>query len=149
MSKNAKRLLIGIPAFFVLCQLVPYGRNHTNPAVVQEPKWDSAETRALVRGACFDCHSNETRWPAYSSIAPSSWLVQNDVDAGRRHLNFSEWHRQQRHAKDAAEQVQSGEMPPVYYGWMHPAARLSPADRDRLVRTFETMFGTAPKDEGR
>jgi hypothetical protein len=149
MSRNAKRLLIGIPALFVLSQLVPYGRHHTNPPVVQEPKWDSPETRALVQSACFDCHSNETRWPAYSSIAPSSWLVEYDVDTGRRHLNFSEWHREQRHAKDAAEQVQGGDMPPTYYGWMHAQARLSAADRDRLVRSFETMFGKAPREAGR
>lgn len=117
--------------------------------MVQEPTWDSPATRELARAACFDCHSNETRWPIYSHVAPSSWLVQNDVDAGRRHLNFSEWHREQRHAKDAAEQVRTGEMPLSYYGWMHSAARLSTADRDRLAASFEKMFGRAPKEEGR
>jgi len=45
----------------------------------------------MARRACFDCHSNETVWPWYSSIAPVSWLVQRDVDEGREKLNFSDW----------------------------------------------------------
>ena len=60
---------------FLLIQLVPFGRDHTNPPVVQEPKWDSPATRELAKRACFDCHSNETVWPWYSNIAPVSWLV--------------------------------------------------------------------------
>jgi hypothetical protein len=47
----------------VLIQFIPYGHNHSNPPVVQEPQWDSPETRAIVKRACFDCHSNETVWP--------------------------------------------------------------------------------------
>src|ERR671912_535728 len=48
---------------FVAIQFVPYGRDHVNPPVGAEPSWDSPETRALARQACFDCHSNETEWP--------------------------------------------------------------------------------------
>src|SRR5262245_16812795 len=123
---------VRVIALFILAQAIPYGRSHTNPPVVQEPAWDSPETRAIVRTACFDCHSNETRWPGYSWVAPSSWLVQFDVSNGRRHLNFSEWQRPQQHAKDASEQVRSGEMPRSYYTWIHEPARLSEADRERL-----------------
>jgi hypothetical protein len=79
----------------LLIQLVPYGRDHDNPPVQSEPPWDSPDTRALARQACFDCHSNETEWPAYANIAPVSWLVQRDVDEGRAVLNFSEWQRPQ------------------------------------------------------
>ena len=80
MKKYLKRI-IGFGAAiivggFALTQVVPYGRNHTNPAVVYEPDWDSPETRALAERACFDCHSNETTWPWYSTIAPISWLTQ-------------------------------------------------------------------------
>jgi mono/diheme cytochrome c family protein len=135
--------ILTLVALFAAMQLVPYGRAHTNPAVVQEPAWDSPATRELAHAACFDCHSNETHWPRYASVAPSSWLLQYDVNTGRQHLNFSEWHRPQRHADDAAEQVSSGEMPPTYYAWMHPAARLSDADRTRLAASLEKMFGRA------
>ena len=117
----------------VLIQLIPYGRNHTNPPPTKEPAWNSAATRELFRRACFDCHSNETVWPWYAYVAPSSWLVQNDVDGGRRHLNFSEWNRPQRHAGDVAVQVRQGDMPLWYYLPLHPAARLTTAEKDALI----------------
>lgn len=60
-------------------QLVPYGRDHTNPPVVAEPAWDSPATRALFVRACADCHSNQTVWPWYSHVAPVAWLVAHDV----------------------------------------------------------------------
>ena len=82
----------------VAIQLVPYGRAHTSPPVTQEPPWNRPETRALAVRACFDCHSNQTVWRWYSHIAPVSWLVQRDVDEGRRKLNYSEWDRGQREA---------------------------------------------------
>lgn len=99
----------------VLIQFLPYGHSHTNPPVIQEPAWNSPATKALFRRACFDCHSNETTWPWYSHVAPVSWLVQNDVDGGRKHLNFSEWIRDQRHAKDVSMEVKPGDMPPWFY----------------------------------
>lgn len=86
-------------------QFVPYGRDRVNPPVVAEPAWDSAETRTLARQACFDCHSNETEWPVYASVAPVSWLIEHDISKGRAALNFSEWRRPQKEARDAAEEV--------------------------------------------
>jgi hypothetical protein len=61
-----------------------YGRDHSNPPVRIEPRWDRARTRELAVRACFDCHSNQTRWPWYSHVAPISWLVQHDVEEGAR-----------------------------------------------------------------
>lgn len=58
-----KRIIYGIlilVILFGLIQLIPYGRNHNNPAVLSEPNWDSLATRELAQTACFDCHSNET-----------------------------------------------------------------------------------------
>jgi len=125
---------------FAVIQVVPYGRDHSNPPVRQEPAWDSPETRALAVDACFDCHSNQTSWPWYSHIAPMSWLVQRDVDNGREALNFSEWDHEQE-GEDAAEKVQEGEMPPDYYGWLHPGARLSSEEKQALIRGLQAMFG--------
>jgi hypothetical protein len=126
---------------FGLIQLVPYGRDHTNPSVLQEPAWDSGETRALAVRACYDCHSNETAWPWYSNIAPVSWLVQRDVDEGRRRLNFSEWGTRRERADEAAEVVQEGEMPPFYYLPLHPEARLSSQEKAALVRGLRATLG--------
>ena len=99
--------------------------------------------RTLARQACFDCHSNETEWPAYASIAPVSWLVQHDVDEGRTVLNFSEWTRPQKEAKEAAAEVREGEMPPTAYRLIHPHARLSAADLDQLAQGLARTLGAA------
>ena len=107
------RIGFGVLGTLFVIQLVPYGRDHRNPPVTSEPTWDAPETRALARQACFDCHSNETEWPAYSRMAPVSWLIQRDVAKGRAVLNFSEWQRPQEKAKEAAEEVLEGEMPYV------------------------------------
>jgi len=59
--------LAALVALFLLVQAVPYGRSHTNPPVTAEPRWDTPQTRALAARACFDCHSNLTKWPWYST----------------------------------------------------------------------------------
>jgi len=142
MRKAILWLVIGALAVFALLQLVPYGHNHSNPAVVAEPQWDSPQTRELAARACFDCHSNETRWPWYSNVAPISWLIQRDVNEGRSHLNFSEWNRTQRAAHEVGEVVSEGEMPPWFYLPMHPSARLSPAEKQALVTGLQqTLAG--------
>jgi mono/diheme cytochrome c family protein len=135
------RIALGLLGAFVAIQLVPYGRDHTNPPVAGEPAWDAPATRALAKQACFDCHSNETEWPAYASVAPVSWLVQHDVDEGRAALNFSEWTRPQKEAKEAAKEVREGEMPPAAYTLIHAHARLSPADLDRLTQGLTQTLG--------
>ena len=127
----------------VLVQIVPYGRNHTNPSVRTEPSWNVQETRALAQRACFDCHSNETKWPWYSTIAPVSWLVQRDVEEGRRGLNFSEWGRPHTEANEAASSVEKGEMPLRFYVAVHPQARLEPTEREALIRGLQaTVAGS-------
>jgi mono/diheme cytochrome c family protein len=125
----------------VLIQAVPYGHSHENPPVVAEPMWNSPATRALFQRACFDCHSNETVWPWYSHIAPLSWMVQNDVDGGREHLNFSEWNREQPHAKDVAEEVSHGDMPPGVYLPFHPAAKLTETELKTLIDGADKTLG--------
>ena len=134
----------------LLMQAVPYGRSHTNPPVVSEPKWDSPQTRALAKRACFDCHSNETGWKWYSNIAPFSWLIQSDVDQGRQVLNFSEWGQQaggndRERATDPnriAQSIQEGEMPPAVYLPMHPEAILTLAEKDQLIQGLQTTLST-------
>lgn len=138
---------VGVAAVLA-AQLVPYGREHTNPPVTQEPTWDRPETRALAVRACFDCHSNETVWPWYAHIAPVSWLIQRDVDEGRRELNYSEWDRAQKEAHESAKSVREGEMPPWFYAWRATSARLSPAERATLIAGLEATFGGARRARG-
>lgn len=135
-------ILVGVGlALFLLIQLIPIGRNHTNPAVVSEPNWDSTATRDLAKRACFDCHSNETVWPWYSNIAPVSWLVYNDVAEGRSRLNFSDWGRgRQPSIGEIAGIIQEGEMPPAQYLLMHPNAKLSAADKQALTTGLQNSI---------
>ena len=134
--------ILGLIAVFVLIQLIPYGHDHANPPVVQEPAWDSPATRDLAVRACYDCHSNETRWPWYTDIAPVSWLIQHDVDEGRSRLNFSAWNMSQRSARDMAETVQRGSMPRWFYVPIHPEASLTAAEKDQLVRGLQALSNT-------
>ena len=134
---------VALIAVALAIQVVPYGRRHTNPPVSREPQWDRPETRALVARACFDCHSNETAWPWYSHVAPVSWLLQRDVEKGRRALNYSEWDRGQREARESAKTVRSGEMPPWFYAWPTTNAFLTPAERAALIAGLEATFGGA------
>lgn len=140
------RVALGCAGMLLAIQLVPYGRQHSNPPVTGEPTWDSTETRALARRACFDCHSNETQWPAYASIAPASWLVHRDVNEGRSVLNFSEWPRPQEEAAEAAEAVLEGEMPPRAYTLAHSHARLSATERNQLAGGLAKTLGGEHED---
>lgn len=124
-------------AGLIVIQVVPYGRRHSNPPVVAEPSWDP-DTRALAERACFDCHSNQTRWPWYSDLAPVSWFVQHHVEEGREELNFSEWTRGGA-TDELAEVVREGEMPPRSYTLMHPSARLSAAEQAKLAHGLDAL----------
>ncbi len=119
-------VVLGVLVLFVAIQFLPYGHNHTNPPVQSEPKWDSPQTRQLAQQACFDCHSDETVWPWYSNVAPVSWLIERDVEQGRRRLNFSEWNNSQRGVREITREIQRGQMPQWYYVLMHPSAKLAP-----------------------
>jgi mono/diheme cytochrome c family protein len=141
-----RTVVIVLAGIVVVMQLIPYGRDHSNPPVTAEPSWDSAQTRELASTACFDCHSNETEWPWYTNVAPMSWLVQRDVDEGRETLNFSEWDQPQSEEIDEiGDIVLEGEMPPMQYTLLHGAARLSDGDTQALADGLEaTMEGSPP-----
>jgi len=147
-----RRILLGAAAVlvvgFLAIQLVPYGRDHTNPPVTGEPPWDSAATRATAVAACFDCHSNETVWPWYSNIAPISWRLQQHVDEGREELNFSEWGTGEQEADDVVEVVREGEMPPWDYLILHPEARLAGAELQAFLDGLGRTFGSGESSGG-
>jgi mono/diheme cytochrome c family protein len=132
-------LLVAL-GLMLFIQLIPYGGARENPAVVSGPDWDQSRTRELFSRACKDCHSNQTEWPWYSSIAPASWLVYRDVSEGRSHFNVSEWGRDENHGDEAAKLVRDGEMPPWFYLPAHPEARLSDVEREELVAGLMATF---------
>jgi cytochrome c551/c552 len=110
--------------------------DRTNPPVERD-LGAPPEVQAVLRRACYDCHSNETVWPWYSGVAPISWLIGRDVHEGRAELNFSTWDAyaakpRRTKLRETAEEVAEGEMPPWYYVLMHPEARLDGEARERI-----------------
>ena len=136
---------LGLLGSLVAIQLVPYGRDHTNPVGGRDIAWDSPHTEQLMADACMDCHSNLTRWPWYSNVAPVSWLVQRDVDEGRRELNLSTGEVE---LEEMIETIREGSMPPWQYKPTHPGARLSEQEKQDLIRGLEATFGGASAATG-
>ncbi|MEZ5409835.1 MAG: heme-binding domain-containing protein [Acidimicrobiales bacterium] len=141
---------LGCLALFGLLQVVPYGRTHSNPVVTGEPQWASAETRDLAVRACYDCHSNETKYPWYSNVAPMSWLTQNHIDEGRSKLNFSEFTTNPREAHEAVDAIESGAMPPNYYTWfgLHSTSKLTEDEKLKLIAGLQATPGFTERDRG-
>jgi hypothetical protein len=132
-------IVVGLVVFGLL-QLVPFGRDHTNPPVVSEPNWDSPQTRQMAKEHCFQCHSNETEWPWYSNIAPASWLIYNDVAEGRAQFNFSDWNKHPAELDELVEQIQYGTMPPVQYWMFHPSSRLTETQKQAFIQGLEATL---------
>ena len=132
--KRFKKILVGLAVLLLALQLVPVDRE--NPAVTGEINAPPA-VLAMLRRSCYDCHSNEVRWPWYSRVAPVSFLVAHDVEEAREHLNFSEWDKrspeERAHAAEEIwEEVEDEEMPLWFYLPLHPSAKLSSEDLSTL-----------------
>jgi mono/diheme cytochrome c family protein len=137
-----KIILAVLFAGFIIIQFIPSTFSRDSRPVSGEPKWDSPETREIFLKACADCHSNETKFPWYASVAPVSWLVESDVSDGKKHFNISEWDRSQKGGEKAVEEVQKGGMPIGLYLLMHPAANLNAQEKKVFVKGLIKTFGT-------
>jgi hypothetical protein len=141
-------LAIGILAgAFVLLQLIPYGHDHGAPPTTKRARLSGAAA-GLAASACADCHSNTTRWPWYTNVAPASLLVVNDVKGGREHLNLSRWDRPQPDLEEVERVIDGGGMPPVQYKLIHGDARLSNAERRTLIDGFRALYAKDPPPAG-
>lgn len=102
------------------------------------------DVQAILRGGCADCHSDETHWPWYSYVAPTSWFVVGHVNKGRRSINLSTWVRPGKEPVDSEDrlkamcrEVRDGEMPLTSYKLIHWHARLSADDVQRICAWAE------------
>ncbi len=137
-----KWVLAGVAVLLVAIQF--FQPDRSNPPADPQGTYEAmakpdAELAAALRRACYDCHSNETRWPWYSRVAPVSWLLANHVREGRGHLNFSEWGRYspqaaRRRLEEACEEVREGKMPLRSYLFLHPEARLTPKEANLICQ---------------
>jgi hypothetical protein len=127
--------IAAVVVFLAFVAIQFYRPDFTNPPVVESEDLFSAPdvppaVAAILKRSCADCHSNETVYPWYSQISPSSWFLENHIRVGREELNFSKWNTLDARTKDhkldeLCEMVTSGEMPLPSYLWMHGDAALS------------------------
>lgn len=144
MQRQKWIFLLASAAGIVL--LVP-GPARTNPPVSQN-SFDALyhppqEVAAILHRACYDCHSNQTQWPWYSLAGPGAWLVTRDVQKGRSVMNFSDWTQGGVRKPDAvtaalllaaSNGIKSGRMPKAPYPIMHAKARLTPEEKNLIIR---------------
>lgn len=147
MSKKVKTILLGIIGVLLVIQLFQIDK--TNPPVRLEEdfiqiKQPPENIENLLRTACYDCHSHETKYPWYTSVAPISWWIRHHIDEGREHLNFSTWaqydaDRQDHKLEECEEEVREGEMPLDSYTWVHGEAQLTDQQRQVLADWFKSI----------
>lgn len=146
--KKTLKILLGVLVVFALIQLIPVDR--TNPPVdkeinfvdVMNPPQNISE---ILQKSCYDCHSNETKYPSYAYVAPISWSVKHHINEGREHLNFSAWNSYNSYLKKsmlekAILNVKDSKMPMPGYVAQHPEARLSEAERKVLTDYFDSVL---------
>jgi hypothetical protein len=145
----------GLLALVVVAQFIP----NELPAVEASNAGDiiqsgivSEDVAVLLKKSCYSCHSNETEYPWYSYVAPSSWLVAKDVREGREELNFSTWTSYSMMDKlakldDIVEEVKEGEMPMEIYTLIHTSAKLDEAQRQLIISWAEATMDVVAEEE--
>lgn len=148
-------ILGGLALVFLGIQFVPNelpGVEMNNPGDIIQSGIVSQEVSGLLKTSCYSCHSNETIYPWYSYVAPSSWLVAKDVREGREELNFSTWQENDMIKKlglldDISTEVEEGNMPMGIYTLMHPSAKLTDEQRDLIVAWAEDTMDVVVEEE--
>ena len=136
-----KKTLLILILIFIAIQFIPVKRE--NPPVVAD--FDGpVEVKEIFKVSCYDCHSNETNWVWYTSIAPVSWLAAHDVNEGREYLNFSDWgnipsDKYDYVAEEIWEEIEEDKMPMKIHTIMHRDAILSD-DQKAIVKDWADSF---------
>ncbi len=100
---------------------------------------------AVLRRSCYDCHSNETRWPWYSRVVPVAGLLAREVELGRKEVNFSEWTSympatRKRKLQWMERSLHERAMPPWTYRLLHPDAQLTDKDLTMLTQWIQSQL---------
>lgn len=99
----------------------------------------------LMRNACFDCHSYETKYPDYASVAPLSWVIKSHVSDAREEINFSIWGTynadlKKSMLKNAISVIEDKSMPKQSYILYHPKANITTAERALMAHYFQKVL---------
>lgn len=145
--KLLRILFILLVAVFVVLQF--FGIDRTNPEFDPSNDMISMEKppkdiEKILRSTCYDCHSNETNWPWYSYIAPTSWMIEEHVIDGRDNLNLSDWGEYELEDRayiieEMIEEIEDKEMPLPGYDMLHPDAKLSDEQKEALFNWLRSI----------
>lgn len=141
-----KKILLGFLIVFILIQFIRPDKNISNENIndISTVMVIPEDVQEIIKTSCADCHSNTTKYPWYSEIAPISWYLASHVNDGKKHLNFSEWttynNNQKEHIlKDLNKELKSKEMPLNSYLWIHKDAKLSAEQYTILLDWVKTI----------
>jgi len=136
-----RKVLIGLLIVLIVAQFFQPAKNNGRAQTTTDithvvPVPDTV--LALMKIACYDCHSDSTRYPWYNHITPVNWWLKDHIDEGKRHINYSHYvegsyKRKIKHLDETAEQVEKHEMPIGSYLWIHTDARLTDAQRKLII----------------
>ncbi len=151
------KILLGLGIAFALGQFYRPKKNNTNehPAPILSKYPANASVQKTLGNACMDCHSNNSVYPWYTAIQPFRAWIDNHINEGKEHLNFSEFTRRriavQNHKfEEIIEMVEKGEMPLNSYTWMHGDAVLSDTERNELIawakQSMDSIAASYPAD---
>lgn len=140
MSRT-KKIMLGILAMFIVIQFIQPARNNNGqvlPADISNLYPLPDNVQAILKTACYDCHSNNTQYPWYSYIQPAGWMLDRHIKKGKEELNFSEFEaysarRQMSKLRSVENSIRDGSMPLSSYTLMHKNARLSQDDKMLII----------------
>jgi hypothetical protein len=142
-----KKILLGLLALVIVAQFIRPAKNvaaGTGPNDISTKHPVPADVAALLQRACYDCHSNHTKYPWYAEVQPAGWWLAEHVNDGKRHLNFSEFaaypaKRAKTKAGEIVDEIEEKKMPLKSYTWMHPEARLTPEEIKLITAWAEDL----------
>lgn len=137
-------LAVIVVAVVLAIQVIPVERNvSTVPPGQSFEKTEKvpANVAAILKVSCYDCHSNNTRYPWYSELQPGAWFMARHIKKGKEELNFDEFNNYSKRRKKAKiksiiSQIEKDEMPLRSYRMMHGNARLSADEKKELLDFF-------------
>lgn len=140
-------LAVLVVAIVLVIQVIPVERNvSTVPPGQSFEKTEKvpANVAAILKVSCYDCHSNNTRYPWYSELQPGAWFMAQHIKKGKEELNFDEFNNYSKRRKKAKiksiiSQIEKDEMPLRSYRMMHGNARLSADEKKELLDFFNTI----------
>lgn len=147
MKKIILWFILVVLGIFIIIQFIRPAKNQSVETLPTDIKLHypvPQNVEAILSKACYDCHSNNTRYPWYNNIQPVAWFLDDHVKSGKRHLNFSDFTsmrvaKQYKRLEDCKEQIKEGDMPLASYTLIHRDAILTDAEKETLYNWFDAV----------